>query len=109
MSRVKLRRFRFLKNNPHCFYCKTKVNATNSSIDHVIPLSRGGTGRKENMVLSCTRCNGYKGDLLLEEWNKLLPELVKDQVFEMSRRRRKTWRKTNLIRILGKQESKMAG
>lgn len=35
--------------------------------DHVIPRSRGGTDRFENLVLACLPCNSLKGARLLSE------------------------------------------
>lgn len=35
--------------------------------DHVMPVSRGGEDRWENVVLSCNTCNNAKGDMSLEQ------------------------------------------
>lgn len=37
-------------------------------LDHVIPHSRGGDGRPENVVLACTTCNRGKRDRTVAEW-----------------------------------------
>ena len=37
-------------------------------IDHVIPLSRGGTNWAHNIQLLCASCNLHKGSRLMEEW-----------------------------------------
>jgi 5-methylcytosine-specific restriction protein A len=34
----------------------------NLTIDHVIPLARGGTDHEDNLQLLCQPCNGEKGD-----------------------------------------------
>jgi len=31
------------------------------TIEHIIPISRGGTSTRENLWLSCPACNYYKG------------------------------------------------
>ena len=36
--------------------------------DHVLPLSRGGTSRIENLEPACWRCNQKKRELTPEEW-----------------------------------------
>lgn len=38
-----------------------------ATFDHVIPLVRGGTNRRENLKLCHRICNTWKGDLLMEE------------------------------------------
>jgi 5-methylcytosine-specific restriction endonuclease McrA len=37
-------------------------------IDHIIPLSRGGTNTKDNIQAICVQCNSSKGNKLPEEW-----------------------------------------
>ena len=39
-------------------------------VDHVVPLSRGGSNGPENLALACARCNTSKGDKLLSEWRR---------------------------------------
>jgi 5-methylcytosine-specific restriction endonuclease McrA len=53
-----------------CYICKNFLGLTskNSTIDHQVPLSRGGLSTFDNMRLCCTGCNNKKGDLLLEEY-----------------------------------------
>ena len=51
-----------------CFYCKIN-NAT--SIDHIIPISRGGKNNIENLMPSCISCNSKKGTKLLSEFKFL--------------------------------------
>jgi len=48
-----------------CLYCGQIVKLT---MDHVIPLSRGGEHTKENVVGACRSCNSAKKDRPLEEW-----------------------------------------
>lgn len=47
-----------------CAYCPGSCE----TIDHVVPLSRGGTNYEGNLVPCCKRCNSSKSDLLLIEW-----------------------------------------
>ena len=55
-----------LKTSP-CFYCGSFQNPT---IDHVIPLNRGGVDSIGNMVTACRRCNSSKQDKLKVEWEQ---------------------------------------
>jgi 5-methylcytosine-specific restriction endonuclease McrA len=51
-----------------CYYCGVKVGQ-DYHVDHVIPLSRGGSNGPENIVISCPFCNQSKKDKMPHEWN----------------------------------------
>lgn len=62
------------KQNGHCAYCgKPMVLGGNPhspdycTIDHIVPLSRGGLHDISNIVLACRACNMKKSDRLPEE------------------------------------------
>lgn len=46
------------RDDSRCAYC----GAHASTIDHVLPRSRGGKDSWENLVACCLRCNNVKGD-----------------------------------------------
>lgn len=46
--------------NGTCHYCNRKVGIKNLTMDHVIPLSRGGRSTKGNLVPCCKQCNTAK-------------------------------------------------
>ena len=52
-----------------CAYCSTPLHGK-YHVDHIVPLSRGGTDYAENLTLTCPRCNLSKGDKLLSEWKR---------------------------------------
>lgn len=57
---------RLLNRHQHrCFYCKRDGEIT---MDHVVPLSRGGTNTIGNVVPACRSCNSSKCNRLLVEW-----------------------------------------
>ena len=43
-----------------CWYCGRKVGYANLTMDHVIPLARGGRSTKDNLVPCCKDCNNKK-------------------------------------------------
>lgn len=53
-----------MANNPACTYC----GQPGSTLDHVVPLARGGRHSIENLTVACVSCNSSKGAKLLEEW-----------------------------------------
>jgi 5-methylcytosine-specific restriction endonuclease McrA len=52
------RRAVFARDGGRCVYC----GAAATSLDHVVPRSRGGGHVWENVVSACARCNHLKGD-----------------------------------------------
>jgi 5-methylcytosine-specific restriction endonuclease McrA len=43
-----------------CAYCGRKLYKSITEIDHVIPMSKGGTGWPSNLVPACRSCNAKK-------------------------------------------------
>lgn len=60
--RLLLRRWR--RQGRRCVYCP----AACETVDHVIPLARGGTNYEGNLVPACRRCNGRKSHRTIMEW-----------------------------------------
>ena len=58
-----------------CYYCNRKVGMSNLTMDHVVPMSRGGKSRKGNIVPACKECNNTKKYLLPIEWDEYLKTL----------------------------------
>lgn len=62
------RRNLLLRDGHTCQYCGVRGQGADLTIDHVIPVSRGGAPSTwENQVVACRRCNGRKADRLPEE------------------------------------------
>lgn len=58
-----------------CYYCGLEVGYANLTMDHIIPLSRGGRSTKDNLVPCCKACNTKKKSSLPVEWNEYLENL----------------------------------
>ena len=63
------RRAVFHRDASTCVYCGSSA----TSIDHVVPRSRGGTHTWDNVVAACRRCNHTKADRSLAELGWKLP------------------------------------
>ena len=63
------RRAVFHRDASTCVYCGSSA----TSIDHVVPRSRGGTHTWDNVVAACRRCNHTKADRSLAELGWALP------------------------------------
>lgn len=44
-----------------CFYCGCELNDSNRTIDHIVPINKGGTNDIKNLVCCCHDCNQVKG------------------------------------------------
>jgi len=50
-------RKRLYRHSQNCHWCHAFVSLELVTIDHVIPLSKGGLDHHNNMVLACSKCN----------------------------------------------------
>lgn len=55
-----------------CHYCGRQVGARALTLDHVVPLIRGGRSVRGNIVPACKDCNSRKQSLLPWEWEDYL-------------------------------------
>lgn len=53
-----------------CYYCGTQVKPREMTMDHVVPLARGGRSTKDNLVACCKECNTKKRTMLPLEWEE---------------------------------------
>jgi 5-methylcytosine-specific restriction enzyme A len=60
-----------------CHYCGKNVGPHGLTMDHIIPLSRGGTSERFNIVAACKDCNNRKKYLLPAEWDEYLDSIKK--------------------------------
>ncbi len=79
------RRAVFIRDNFTCAYCGKIVKDNEATIDHVLPKSRGGEWKWENLVTCCSECNQKKGGRTPEEAGmKLLYRPKKPTGFELA-------------------------
>lgn len=58
----------FIRDNKWCYICEKPIKYfKDASIDHVIPLSKGGSNALSNIKITHRSCNNWKGSHLLEE------------------------------------------
>lgn len=58
-------KFKIGDNLFYCHYCGAKLSFSQTQIDHVMPLSKGGLNQMDNMVIACQPCNSKKGSKIL--------------------------------------------
>lgn len=54
--------------DPRCFYCGRHLKPNATTLDHIVPVSRGGTHHPQNLALACPLCNAAKRERTLLEW-----------------------------------------
>lgn len=55
-----------------CHYCGRKFKPSELTMDHIVPLGRGGKSTKGNVAPACKECNTKKKYLLPIEWEEYL-------------------------------------
>jgi hypothetical protein len=58
-----------------CHWCAQPVPARELTMDHIVPLARGGKTTKSNVVPACKTCNTKKKQLLPMEWEAYVQSL----------------------------------
>lgn len=74
-AKKELRKKIIRRDKSVCRYCGLLLlTASEITLDHIIPFSRGGLTIKKNLVVSCVSCNLHKADMTPEEAGmELLP------------------------------------
>ena len=57
-----------------CHYCGAKVQPSELTMDHIVPIVRGGRSVKGNIAAACKYCNSKKKYMLPIEWAEYLEE-----------------------------------
>lgn len=62
---------KLMRRGSTCYWCGKVLEWSTATIEHMIPLSRGGSNHISNCRLACKKCNEERGDKtafdLLEE------------------------------------------
>ena len=78
-----------------CYYCGRMTQRAELTMDHIVPLARGGRSTRGNVAPACKDCNNRKKYLLPVEWDEYLkhnqgraPHEKTDDSFEESQNER---------------------
>ncbi|MBF0458788.1 MAG: HNH endonuclease [Nitrospirae bacterium] len=58
-----------------CYYCKRSIPPSELTMDHIIPLSKGGMSIKSNIAAACKECNDRKKHTLPFKWAEYMESL----------------------------------
>jgi len=67
------------KANGRCHYCGGHFKPADLTMDHLVPLVRGGRSVRANLVPCCKPCNNDKKSRLALEWNPTNPPLAPER------------------------------
>lgn len=96
-SRALSRKNILLRDRNTCQFCGHQFPASELTLDHVMPRSRGGHSSWENLVACCYQCNNRKGDRTPEEAGLRLVRRPRPFTLHTSRQ---------LMRLIGRQDVK---
>lgn len=54
----------------NCYYCKDFIDKKYRTLEHKLPLNRGGQHTVDNITMACLKCNCTKRDMTEIEFNK---------------------------------------
>lgn len=58
-----------------CYYCQGLSPPKELTMDHIIPIARGGRSEKFNLVPCCKTCNTQKRQMLPVEWEEYMTRI----------------------------------
>lgn len=58
-----------------CYYCVQRFKPSDLTMDHIVPIIRGGKSTKGNIVPCCKECNNKKKYMLPMEWQEYMDSL----------------------------------
>jgi 5-methylcytosine-specific restriction endonuclease McrA len=96
-SRALSRKNILLRDRNTCQFCGSTFPASELTLDHVMPRSRGGRSTWENLVACCYNCNNNKGDRTPEEAGLELVRRPRPFTLHTSRQ---------LMRLIGHKDEK---
>jgi 5-methylcytosine-specific restriction endonuclease McrA len=63
-----------------CYYCGTETAPEDLTMDHIVPVIRGGKSAKNNVVPACKECNSKKKHSLPFEWAEYMQRVKKETI-----------------------------
>jgi len=63
-----------------CHYCGRPVRPADMTMDHIVPLSRGGKSTKGNLAACCKDCNTKKKNMLPMEWDEYIEKIKREDL-----------------------------
>ena len=77
----------YLRDNCQCQYCGDYIGKNEATLDHVVPVSKGGKSVWENCTTACGPCNSAKSDKTKGWKPKIMP--YRPDFYELVNKRKK--------------------
>lgn len=80
----------YSKSEGHCAICGEFISYMDFTVDHIIPLAKGGSNDISNLQCACGVCNRIKQDILPQD---LMEKLTKIMLYQVKQKGNKKYRK----------------
>lgn len=80
----------YANDEGRCAICGKFVRFDEFTVDHIIPLAKGGTNEMSNLQCSCVTCNRIKQDILPQD---LMEKLTDIMVYQLKKKENKRFKK----------------
>lgn len=75
----------YAQYNGKCAICGKAVKYKRMTIDHIVPLSQGGTNEYKNLQLACHSCNRMKNDFTVDQFYSQIKKILMHHVLTETR------------------------
>lgn len=72
----------YAKGNGKCAICGKPVKFKKMTVDHIKPLSQGGTNEFSNLQLACHSCNRLKNNFMKAEFYGMISKIQRHHRWE---------------------------
>ncbi|MCP4407481.1 MAG: HNH endonuclease [Gammaproteobacteria bacterium] len=62
----------YTRQEGRCIYCGAFLSAKTATAEHIVPTSRGGSDRADNIAAACADCNSVRGNHSVADFLKRL-------------------------------------
>lgn len=80
----------YSKSEGHCAICGEFISYMDFTVDHIIPLAKGGSNDISNLQCACGVCNRIKQDILPQD---LMEKLTKIMLYQVGQKGNKKYKK----------------
>lgn len=61
----------------YCCYCEIPLSFEEATVEHIIPISKGGPDKLENLTIACPSCNNHRdSSYSFEEWRDIVKKKI---------------------------------